>query len=166
MKAIMTVAFLLGLVSCVDSEDLALTTQQQAETIEVHGCRPGLLTVGDGENTTCMEDPWLGGGGEADGAPADEEPSPGGAGGGGYGTGGPGPKPDRKQCGPEMGEQGCLDCCLYNNRYVDGWECNRKRTNKAREKCWKEANRELSRCQVETCNRHGNPPIITTSVPP
>jgi hypothetical protein len=159
---IMRLALLLSLASlhaCVDSEDLA--EQQQAEMIEVHGCRPGFLEVGEGDNWTCILDPWWGRGGGGGGGGGGGER--GGGGGGGDG-GGPGPKPDRKQCGPEMGERGCLDCCLYNNMHVDGWECNRKRTAKAREKCWQEANRELSRCQVETCNRHGIPPIITTVV--
>ena len=36
------------------------------------------------------------------------------------GTGGPGAKPDRKQCGARMGEQGCFDCSMYNHIHVDG----------------------------------------------
>jgi hypothetical protein len=89
--------------------------------------------------------------------------------GGGHGSGGPGPKPDRKQCSPEMGKQGCLDCCLYNNTHVDGWTCNRKRNKAARKRCWEDANMKLSNCQVVTCDRHGippDPPIITSSVQP
>ena len=62
-----------------------------------------------------------------------------------------------------MGEEACLDCCLYNNTVVDAWECNHKRTKDERRRCWVNANKELKNCQVETCNRHGTPPILTIS---
>lgn len=154
MKALpLTFMAIVSLHACVgsdvDSDDIRIV--DQAETIEVHGCRPGWLELGG----TCI-DPWPGGGGGGGGGVS---PGPGPSGGGG--GGGPGPKPNRKQCGPEMGEQGCLDCCYYNHDHVDGWECRKKKTPKAQEKCWQEAVNELSRCQVETCNRHGIPPIIT-----
>lgn len=77
----------------------------------------------------------------------------------------PGPKPDRKVCGPELGVQACLDCCYYNYDHVDGWECRKKRTRKAKTDCWDKAIEAMSRCQVDDCNRHGIPPIITTTVP-
>jgi hypothetical protein len=68
---------------------------------------------------------------------------------------------------PEMGEEGCLDCCYYNHDHVDGWECRKKgkRSKDEERRCWEEAAQELSRCQRETCNRYGRPPIITTAVP-
>ena len=37
-------------------------------------------------------------------------------------------------------------CCFYNNNHVDGWECRRKKTNKAKEKCWREANEKMANC--------------------
>jgi hypothetical protein len=83
----------------------------------------------------------------------------------GCGGGGPGPKPDRKVCGPELGVQACLDCCYYNYDHVDGWECRKKRNRKAKKDCWDKAIEAMSRCQVDDCNRHGIPPIITTTVP-
>lgn len=58
MKAALLIG-LLYLVACVDSEAPEVTKQEQAETIEVHGCRPGTWDVGDG---VCI-DPWGGGGG-------------------------------------------------------------------------------------------------------
>lgn len=153
-------ACLIGLQACVGPADPELAEQQQAEIIEVHGCRPGSWDVGDG---VCI-DPWPGGGG---GGPTGGEREPGeqGGGGGGRGDGGPGRKPDRKKCGPELGEEGCLACCDYNYDHVDGWECRKKRTDKAKDECWKKAISEMARCQVDDCNRHGIPPIITTTVP-
>ena len=87
-------ALLLSLASlhaCVESEELA--EQQQAEIIEVHGCRPGFLEVGEGDNWTCILDPWwgrgAGGGGE------------GGESGGGGGGGGGGAGRTRAEARPE-----------------------------------------------------------------
>jgi outer membrane protein assembly factor BamB len=39
------------------------------------------------------------------------------------------------------------------------------RYDKAKDECWKKAISEMARCQVDDCNRHGIPPIITTTVP-
>jgi hypothetical protein len=64
---------------------------------------------------------------------------------------------------PEMGEQNCLDCCLYNYDHVDGWKCRKIKNDKQREKCWADAANDLGKCQVETCDRHGLPPIVTVS---
>jgi hypothetical protein len=61
-----------------------------------------------------------------------------------------------------MSEQGCLDCCYYHHDHVDGWECRKKRTQKAEKQYWAEAANELGRCQAHDCDRHGIPPIITT----
>jgi hypothetical protein len=58
-----------------------------------------------------------------------------------------------------------LHCCMYNHLHVDGWECNRKRTKKAKKLCWEKAVEDLSVCQVATCNRHTPDPIITTVSP-
>jgi len=77
MKAM--AALLMGLVSlhaCIDSDDIG--SAEQAEIIEVHGCRPGYWDIGDG---ICV-DPWPGGGGGG-GGPTGGESGPGGGGGGG-----------------------------------------------------------------------------------
>lgn len=153
---------LLAANACIASDDLALSEQGQAEIIQVSACQPGYLEIGEGHDMVCI-DPWPGGGWGGGGGGGGERGPDGPRGGGGGEGGGPGPKPDRKQCGPEMGLDKCLDCCLYNNMYVDGWECNRKRSKKAQAECWVRANEELSRCQVETCGR--DRPIITTGVP-
>jgi hypothetical protein len=149
---------------------VAQTTQalrnQPGETIVVHGCPPGEVHYLD-ETELCYD--------PLQNLPPPEEdlpsgPSYGGWHGGGGGGGGkpgpkpkpdPGPKPERKECHEGMGEQECLDCCLYNNTVVDAWECNQKRTRQQRKQCWIEANLKLKDCQVETCNRHGIPPILT-----
>lgn len=39
------------------------------------------------------------------------------------------------------------------------------RSKKAEAECWKKAIKELARCQVDDCNRHGIPPITTVSGP-
>jgi hypothetical protein len=72
------VVCLIGLQACLGSVDPELAEQQQAEVIEVHGCRPGSWDLGDG---VCI-DPWPGGGG---GGPTGGERDPGGPGGGGGG---------------------------------------------------------------------------------
>jgi hypothetical protein len=74
----------IGIAACVDSEDPALTEQQQAETIEVHGCQPGYIEIGEGRNKTCVE-PWWGEGGGGGGGPVGGEREPSGGGGGGGG---------------------------------------------------------------------------------
>lgn len=163
MKAT-TVALLMGFASlhACASEDPAVASLQQDEIIDVHGCRPG--TLGNGE--VCI-DPLEGGGDGGGGGPTGGEGGPSGPGGGGGGgsQGGPGREPDRKQCGPEMGIAGCLDCCYYNHDKVDGWDCRKKRTDKAKDECWKKAIKELGRCQVEVCGRHKPDPILTITVP-
>ena len=147
---------------CMDSGDPDLGERRQAETIEVHSCPPGYWQIDDWcidpteyvSSSDDMDVPGVSG--------DDEDPLPVG---GGHGSGGPGPKPDRKQCSSTMGVAACLACCEYNNVHVDGWVCNRKRTPEARAKCWREANKELARCQVVVCDRHIPDPIITTAVP-
>ena len=158
---------IVALHACAGSDDSGVAEKQQDEIIEVHACQPGYIEVGDSDTRVCV-DPWHGdGGGGPDptgGGPGREPSTPGG---GGTPTpsppppGGPGPKPDRKQCRPELGEEGCLACCYYNHDQVDGWECRKKgrRSKKAEEKCWREAAQELGRCQRIDCNRLGIPPI-------
>ena len=106
MKA-MTAALLMGLTSlpaCVESDDTG--TVQQAEIIEVHGCRPGSWDIGDG---ICV-DPWPGGGG---GGPTGGDGGLGGPGGGGPGGGGGtfDPEPDRNK-----DRKSCDDWCTWNKR--------------------------------------------------
>jgi hypothetical protein len=96
----------------------------------------------------------------------DEDPidwgDTGGYGGGGGPGGGPGDQPKRKNCKQEKekGLDACLDCCFYNHDKVDGWRCRKIKDATKREKCWKDAVEEQSRCQVEDCGR--DRPIITT----
>ena len=163
MKVTISAAILAVLsASCIDSSDLELAEEQQAETIEIRGCHPGYMELGEGDNTTCVAEPSLGWGWGSGAFGDSVNPMEAdGAGGGGYGSGGPGPKPDRKQCGPEMGEQGCLDCCYYNYDHVDGWDCRKKTTPERERQCWAKAAEELGRCQKDVCNRHGGPPILT-----
>lgn len=59
-----------------------------------------------------------------------------------------------------------MDCCFYNHDKVDGWVCRQikgdsKRQKAKRKKCWEEAVKEQSRCQVEDCGR--DRPVITTA---
>jgi hypothetical protein len=88
---------------------------------------------------------------------------PGGSG-GGEPSGGPGDQPERKKCSRDQGLGQCLDCCFYNHDKVDGWKCRRikgdsPRQRAERERCWRDAVNEQSRCQVEDCGR--DRPIIT-----
>jgi hypothetical protein len=92
---------------------------------------------------------------------------PGGGGhspGDGSGGGGPGPKPDRKPC-EDLGQyptvEGCKQCCYYNYDHVDGWECRRKRTERARARCWREATEKMGRCNAQ-CERDRG--VITTII--
>lgn len=101
------------------------------------------------------------------GAPADQgEPSGGGGGYGGSGepsdgaTGGPGDQPERKECTPDLGHEGCYACCMYNHEHVDGWECRRKKSKKAKARCWREASDTLGQCQ------RGCPPAVPPPPPP
>ncbi len=95
----------------------------------------------------------------------DNHHCPSGGGGGGAGEGGPGPKPDRKVCtdkGKFPTVDACQDCCYYNMDHVDGWECRRKRTPAARERCWREANEKMAKCNRQCEWDHGG---ITTVLP-
>jgi len=64
------------------------------ERIEVEGCRPGFLQLGEGENMVCIDpfDPFGTGGHDGGGGP---EPSDGGGGGKGSGGGGTEPPPPK-----------------------------------------------------------------------
>jgi hypothetical protein len=151
MKAM---ALLMGLVllqACVDSDDIG--SAEQAEIIEVHGCRPGYWDIGDG---ICV-DPWPGGGGGG-GGPTGGESGPGGPGPGGGGGGGPTtPIPDRKDC-TGLGVRECEECCYFNFRYVDGERCNRmKKGSEKRRQCQERAAEENARCLRE-CHR-----VVTTT---
>jgi hypothetical protein len=42
--------------------------------------------------------------------------------------------------------ESCKQCCFYNNNHVDGWECRRKKTDRARRRCWEEANEKMAKC--------------------
>ena len=88
----------------------------------------------------------------------------GGPSGGGGGAGEPEPIPERKICRKEMGEEACLDCCMWNHLHVDTPKCAEVPRRKRR-KCREEATEELANCQVQDCDRHGIPPIVTIVAP-
>jgi hypothetical protein len=79
---------------------------------------------------------------------------------GGGGQVEPEPIPERKICVKEMGEEACLDCCLWNHLHVDTPKC-AKVPRRKRKQCREEAVEKLARCQVIDCDRHGQPPILT-----
>jgi hypothetical protein len=84
----------------------------------------------------------------------DDAHCPGGGYGGGSGNpgGGPGDKPARKNCadlGTYPDVESCKQCCFYNNDHVDGWECRRKKSRAAQEKCWREANEKMGKCNQQ-----------------
>ncbi|WHZ25532.1 MAG: hypothetical protein OJF51_000327 [Nitrospira sp.] len=119
------------------------------ETIEVFGCRPGFLQLGEGENMTCIPDPsWAGSGGSSvPGGPSDS-----GGGGGGVGTGDPAievPCPPGLQPNPNYDRDICRECkkeCdiahpLEPCEGSDTW-CNAINA---------EALRERRKCYGETC---------------
>jgi len=157
------------------SPDLELVAEEQAmwngdgedpdgEVIEVGGEAPfDPNWEGPGQGAPGNQGEPSGGGGGGGGNGGGGEPS------GGGGTGGPGDQPERKQCSRDQGLDQCLDCCFYNHDKVDGWVCRKikgdsKRQQAKREKCWKKAVEEQSRCQVEDCGR--DRPIITASGAP
>ena len=81
------------------------------EVIEVEGCRPGLIQLGEGENMVCIDpnDPFGGGhdggGGPSGGGPSDT--------GGGGSPPKPPPKPPKKikcECSPGCAEKGGDPC--------------------------------------------------------
>jgi len=142
--------------------DLELSAEEQA-TWNGGDEAPGEVIPVEGTAPPSPFDPdWEG---PDSGAPANTGEGAGGGGGGGGGTGGggepsgggaggPGKKPDRKECTPDMGHEACYACCEYNNEHVDGWECRKKKSAKAREPCWAKANDKLGECQ------RGCPPAV------
>ena len=166
------VSVLYALASCVVSPE---TSQSEGavwsgegedpdwEVIEVEGKAPfDPDWEGPGQSTPANTNPGeggapSGGGGDSGGSGAGEA---------GEGTGGPGQQPNRKECFPEMGEEKCLDCCMYNYDHVDGWKCRKIKGKKRKDKCWEDAAGALGKCQRETCERYGLPPIVTISVSP
>jgi hypothetical protein len=150
MKALTMTVLLVGLHACVAPEDLGEQQQEMRdEHIHVHDCRPGFVEVGEGDNATCIEDPWWGWGGGGGGGGGDERG--GGGGGGGGRAGGPGPIPDRKDCGGLRGRK-CDDCCFYNFDRVDGERCRRIKSDEARARCWRKAADINSKCEA-ACHR-------------
>jgi hypothetical protein len=166
MKAIWIMFLASGLTACATEEEPAQGELQQAEIIEVHGCRPG--TLGNGE--VCI-DPLEGGGDGGGGGPTGGEGGPsdpgGGGGGGGAGSGGGGadpyPIPAPKDCTKEINHEACYSCCDWNVDKVWGERCHRipKRNKDERRRCWEDAEQRRSACQ-RMCPR----PIITIEVLP
>jgi hypothetical protein len=109
VKIIRFPMMMVALGACLDSGEPATSDMQQGEIIEVHGCRPGLLQIGE----ECI-DPR--GGGPGGGGPTGGEREPRGPGtGGGGGGGGPDramdPEPDRNK-----DRRSCEDWCSWNMR--------------------------------------------------
>jgi hypothetical protein len=146
--------------ACTVSEEPATSEQEQAEVIEVHGCRPGFWQLDDG---TCIEPPRGGGGGPG---PTGGERGPGergpGAGGGGGGGGGDRahrrPIPSPRDCTVETDHEACMQCCDWNVDKVWGERCRRipERNREERRLCWIDAEQRRSECQ-----RPCPPPILT-----
>jgi hypothetical protein len=60
IKIIRIPMLLVALGACMDPADPATTEQEQDETIEVHGCRPGYIDVGEGDDMVCIDpSTWL-----------------------------------------------------------------------------------------------------------
>jgi hypothetical protein len=116
MKAPTTVALVMwfaSLAACTDGPESELAKVQQAEIIEVTGCRPG--TLGNGE--VCI-DPLEGGGDGGGGGPTGGEGGPSGPGGGGGGGGGGAmdPEPDRNK-----DRKSCHHWCDWSYRQCEKW---------------------------------------------
>ena len=134
--------------------------EAEGETILVQGgldpCWAGL----------CWPSSW-----PADPGPGHTDDGPGAGGAVGHGgagprwdknsSGEPEPIPPRKDCRKEMGEEACLDRCMWNHLHVDTPEC-AKLPRRKRRQCREEATEKLAICQVHDCDRHG---IITALVP-
>jgi hypothetical protein len=135
-----------SLTACADDPDSELGKKQQAETIEVRGCRPG--TIGNGE--ICV-DPLEGGGGGASGGSTGGDGSPGGPGGSGGGETVPevrmDPEPDRQK-----DLKSCWEWCQWNRR-----QCEKE--------CWHKFPapfgdwHKRSMCIQDICEDHINPNI-------
>lgn len=141
--------FLLGSMAalataCVDSDGLDLSSQEQAERIEIHACQPGYIEVGEGDDIVCV-DPWHGGGdgGGGGGVGGEREPS---GGGGGIPPSRRPPIPEREDCSG-LNHEECYACCDRNLERVDGERCRRIRSPEERATCWSEAEETLGRCQ-------------------
>jgi hypothetical protein len=91
-----------------------------AEVIEVEGCRPGFIQIGEGDNMVCIDpnNPWAGRGGGSSGFGTGS--GGGGGRGGGGGGGSRGTKTPGHFCKPgELGgfaswEEAILDCGVMN----------------------------------------------------
>jgi hypothetical protein len=146
------------LASClsVEPDDLSLGEHEQAEIIEVHGCRPGWLQHGD----VCV-DPTEGGGDGGGGGPTGAEGGPGGPGGPGPG-GGPGggtgcptggggcgrtmdPEPDHNK-----DRKSCFDWCDWNKR-----QCIKECRSQFPDPYWYKRNK----CIRDRCDNHEDPNI-------
>jgi hypothetical protein len=145
MKILRIPMLIVSLTACLEPTDPATTEQEQNEIIEVHGCRPGWLQVGE----ECV-DPR--GGGPGGGGPTGGEREPRGPGtGGGGGGGGPGhtmdPEPDRNK-----DRRSCYDWCDWSHRQCEKW-------------CWKEHPEPFrdwykrNRCLKERCVDDPSPNI-------
>jgi hypothetical protein len=170
MKALMPVAVLMGLVSqhaCVDAADTEpeLGEHQQAEIIEVHGCRPGSWDI-DG---VCVE-PWPTGGG---GGPTGGEGGPTGPGGGGGGGAPPAmdPEPDHNK-----DRNSCEDWCDWSRRQCVKWCWNEypdligdwnKRRVCFEDRCdnHRDPNIGYRECRLDCQRRFPERPIVTIEVP-
>ena len=152
MKIIRIYIALGFLSACAMSENPTTSEQEQAEILEVHGCRPGLLQVGD----ECV-DPRGGGGGGPGPTGGERGPTDGGGGGGGGGGADPNPIPTPRDCTVETDHEACMQCCDWNVDNVWGERC-RRIPRKERRTCWEDAEMRRGVCQ-RGCPR----PILTVT---
>jgi hypothetical protein len=140
---------LVALQACASSDVPGLTEKQQDEVIEVHGCQPGYIEVGDGEDRVCV-DPWHGDGPDpADGGGrGGREPStPGG--GGNTQPQPPPPQPPKprptphEDCSDYDHPADCKECCERNYWNIDVPECQQHPSSL----CWETAILVYGKCK-------------------
>jgi hypothetical protein len=141
----------LGITACLDQP--TISEQQQDERIEVHGCRPGLVQIGD----ECI-DPAPGGGGAGGGSGGEREPRGPGTGGGG-GTGHTmDPEPDRNK-----DRKSCFDWCSWDWRQCIK-ECDHMypdpRWNE-RNRCKRSCDQKVNSCTADCNVRFPERPLVT-----
>jgi hypothetical protein len=122
------------------------------EVIEIEGCAPGFLQLGEGDNMVCIPDPsWAGNGG-------DTGPGlPGGGRGGGGGETGDGTKTNCRKPIGRIQVQGCNwqnDCagknkwsCCRNQRDACLNSCNSFKTDASRQECKTECSASYKVCR-------------------
>lgn len=157
MKALPILVALSALHACVEPDDReqpqigVSVAEMRDETIDVYGCRPGTIEVGEGHDMTCSDPWWYRG--PAGPGPTGGERTPGGGvrGGGGPAEGGAGPmirmdpEPDRKK-----DFKSCWDWCAWSWR-----QCRKECRSKHPYPDWDGYNQ----CMKTRCEDHRDPNI-------